>query len=85
MKECAGLKAACCVCAAGLPDDYVAAAFRRAGFRGADERMRRPEGRCYMGKDQSGDAEDIYRQLESVAQTGRFAEQLASVLKNLLP
>ena len=32
-----------------------------------------------------GDAEDIYRQLESVAKTGRLAEQLAAVIKNLLP
>jgi hypothetical protein len=30
-------------------------------------------------------AEDICRQLESVAKTGRLAGQLASVLKNLLP
>jgi hypothetical protein len=29
-------------------------------------------------------AEDICRQLESVAQTGRLAEQLAAVIKNLL-
>lgn len=40
---------------------------------------------CAAGVRKQGDAEDIYRQLESVAKTGRFAEQLASVLKNLLP
>jgi mRNA-degrading endonuclease RelE of RelBE toxin-antitoxin system len=40
---------------------------------------------CAVGVRKQGDAEDIYRQLESVAKTGRLAEQLASVLKNLLP
>lgn len=40
---------------------------------------------CSVGIRKQGDAEDIYRQLESVARTGRLAEQLASVLKNLLP
>ena len=40
---------------------------------------------CAVGVRKQGDAEDIYRQLESVAETGRLAEQLASVLKNLLP
>jgi mRNA-degrading endonuclease RelE of RelBE toxin-antitoxin system len=40
---------------------------------------------CAVGIRKQGDVEDIYRQLESVAQTGRLAEQLASVLKNLLP
>jgi mRNA interferase RelE/StbE len=40
---------------------------------------------CSVGVRKQGDAEDIYRQLESVAQTGRLAEQLAAVLKNLLP
>jgi len=39
---------------------------------------------CAVGIRKQGDAEDIYRQLESVAKTGRLAEQLASVLKNLL-
>jgi mRNA interferase RelE/StbE len=39
---------------------------------------------CSVGVRKQGDAEDIYRQLESVAKTGRLAEQLASVLKNLL-
>jgi len=38
-----------------------------------------------VGVRKQGDAQDIYRQLESVAKTGRLAEQLASVLKNLLP
>jgi mRNA interferase RelE/StbE len=40
---------------------------------------------CSVGSRKQGDAEDIYRQLESVAKTGRLAEQLAAVLKNLLP
>ena len=40
---------------------------------------------CAVGVRKQGDAEDIYRQLESVAKTGRLAERLASVLKNLLP
>jgi hypothetical protein len=40
---------------------------------------------CAVGIREQGDAEDIYRQLESVAKTGRLAGQLASVLKNLLP
>jgi mRNA interferase RelE/StbE len=39
---------------------------------------------CGVGVRKQGDAEDIYRQLESVAKTGRLAEQFASVLKNLL-
>lgn len=40
---------------------------------------------CAVGVRKQGDVADVYRQLESVAQTGRLAEQLASVLKNLLP
>jgi len=40
---------------------------------------------CSVGVRKQGDAEDIYRQLESVAKTGRLAEQLAFVLRNLLP
>jgi len=40
---------------------------------------------CAVGVRKQGDAEDIYRQLESVAKTGRLAEQLASALGNLLP
>lgn len=40
---------------------------------------------CAVGVRKQGDAEDIYRQLEAVAKTGRLAEQLASVLSNLLP
>jgi mRNA-degrading endonuclease RelE of RelBE toxin-antitoxin system len=40
---------------------------------------------CAVGVRKHGDAEDIYRQLESVAKTGRLAEQLAAVIKNLLP
>lgn len=39
---------------------------------------------CSVGMRKQGDAEDIYRRLESVANTGRLAEQLASVLKHLL-
>jgi mRNA interferase RelE/StbE len=40
---------------------------------------------CSVGVRKQGDVEDVYRQLESVAKTGRLAEQLASVLRNLLP
>jgi hypothetical protein len=40
---------------------------------------------CAVGVRKQGDAADIYRQLQSVAKTGRLAGQLASVLKNLLP
>ena len=40
---------------------------------------------CSVGVRKQGDAEDIYRQLESVARTGRLAEQVATVLRNLLP
>ena len=40
---------------------------------------------CAVGVRKQGDAEDIYRQLESVARAGRLAGQLAAVLKNLLP
>jgi mRNA-degrading endonuclease RelE of RelBE toxin-antitoxin system len=32
-----------------------------------------------------GDAEDIYNQLNAVAETGRLADQIASVLKKMLP
>jgi len=39
---------------------------------------------CSVGVRKQGDAEDIYRQLESVARTGRLAEQLGTVLRNLL-
>ena len=38
---------------------------------------------CAVGVRKQGDSQDIYRQLEAVAKTGRLAEQLASVLKNL--
>ncbi len=40
---------------------------------------------CSVGVRKQGDAADIYRQLESVAKTGRLAEQLTSVLKQILP
>ena len=39
---------------------------------------------CAVGVRKQGDIEDIYRQLESVAKTGRLAQQLADVLKTLL-
>ena len=39
---------------------------------------------CAVGIRKEGDAENIYRQLESVAKTGRLAGQLASVVRNLL-
>jgi len=40
---------------------------------------------CSVGVRKQGDAEDIYRQLESLAKTGRLADQMASVLRNILP
>jgi mRNA interferase RelE/StbE len=40
---------------------------------------------CAVGVRKHGDAEDIYRQLESVAQSGRLAEQIAAVVKKLVP
>jgi mRNA-degrading endonuclease RelE of RelBE toxin-antitoxin system len=40
---------------------------------------------CALGVRKQGDAADIYRQLESSAKTGRLAEQVASVLRHLLP
>jgi mRNA-degrading endonuclease RelE of RelBE toxin-antitoxin system len=40
---------------------------------------------CAVGARKQGDAEDIYRKLAAVAETGRLAEQIAAVLKKLLP
>ena len=40
---------------------------------------------CAVGIRKQGDAGDIYRQLESVARMGRLAENLAAVIKHLLP
>jgi len=40
---------------------------------------------CSVGIRKQGDAEDIYRQLEAVAKTGRLAEQVAAVIENILP
>ncbi len=40
---------------------------------------------CAVEIRKQGDAADIYRQLESVANSGRLAGQLASVLKKILP
>jgi hypothetical protein len=40
---------------------------------------------CAVGVRKQGDVEDIYQQLESAAETGRLAGQLASVLEKLLP
>jgi mRNA-degrading endonuclease RelE of RelBE toxin-antitoxin system len=40
---------------------------------------------CAVGIRKQGDVADICRQLESVAKSGRLAEQLASVLKKILP
>ena len=39
---------------------------------------------CAVGIRKHGDTADIYRQLEAVARTGRLAEQLWTVIKNLL-
>jgi mRNA-degrading endonuclease RelE of RelBE toxin-antitoxin system len=46
--------------------------------------MQRVVAVCAVGVRKQGDAEDIYRQLEIVARTGRLADQLAAVLKKLL-
>jgi mRNA-degrading endonuclease RelE of RelBE toxin-antitoxin system len=40
---------------------------------------------CAVGPRKQGDAEDVYNQLNAVAETGRLAGQVASVLKKLLP
>jgi mRNA-degrading endonuclease RelE of RelBE toxin-antitoxin system len=40
---------------------------------------------CAIGSRKQGDAEDIYNQLNAVAETGRLADQIASVLKKMLP
>jgi mRNA-degrading endonuclease RelE of RelBE toxin-antitoxin system len=40
---------------------------------------------CAVGVRKQGDAEDIYRRLAAVAETGRLAEQIAAVLRKLLP
>lgn len=40
---------------------------------------------CSVGVRKQGDAEDIYRKLETVAKTGRLSEQLARALGRLLP
>jgi mRNA-degrading endonuclease RelE of RelBE toxin-antitoxin system len=40
---------------------------------------------CAVGPRKQGDREDIYNRLEAVAKSGRLAEQIASVLRNVLP
>ena len=40
---------------------------------------------CAVGVRKQGDVEDVYRQLESIAKSGRLAEQVAAVLQKLLP
>jgi mRNA-degrading endonuclease RelE of RelBE toxin-antitoxin system len=40
---------------------------------------------CAVGPRKGGDAEDIYRKLDAVIKTGRLAEQVASVLSDILP
>jgi len=40
---------------------------------------------CAVGVRKQGDAEDIYRQLEAVAKTGRLAEQLAAMIRKIVP
>jgi mRNA-degrading endonuclease RelE of RelBE toxin-antitoxin system len=40
---------------------------------------------CAVGPRKQGDAEDIYKQLSAVAETGRLAGQVAAALKKLLP
>jgi mRNA-degrading endonuclease RelE of RelBE toxin-antitoxin system len=39
---------------------------------------------CAVGVRKQGDAQDIYRKLESAAKMGRLAGQMASVVRNLL-
>ena len=39
---------------------------------------------CAVGPRKAGDAEDIYKQLTAVANTGRLAEQMAAVLNKFL-
>jgi mRNA-degrading endonuclease RelE of RelBE toxin-antitoxin system len=40
---------------------------------------------CAVGPRKHGDSEDIYNQLNAVAETGRLADRMASVLKKILP
>jgi mRNA-degrading endonuclease RelE of RelBE toxin-antitoxin system len=40
---------------------------------------------CAVGIRKQGDAEDIYRKLAAVAETGRLAGQIAAVIRKLLP
>jgi len=40
---------------------------------------------CAVGPRKQGDAEDIYNQLNAVAETGRLAGQIAFVFKKMLP
>jgi hypothetical protein len=40
---------------------------------------------CAVGVRKQGDAEDIYRKLAAVAESGRLAEQIAAVVRKLLP
>lgn len=40
---------------------------------------------CAVGVRKHGDAEDIYRKLAAVAETGRLAEQIAAVIRKVLP
>ncbi len=40
---------------------------------------------CAVGIRKAGDAQDVYRQLQSIAETGRLAGQMAEVLGALLP
>ncbi len=40
---------------------------------------------CAVGPRKGTDREDVYRQLEGFAKTGRVAEQIVSVLKSLEP
>jgi mRNA interferase RelE/StbE len=40
---------------------------------------------CAVGIRKAGDAQDVYRQLQSIAETGRLAGQMEEVLGALLP
>jgi mRNA-degrading endonuclease RelE of RelBE toxin-antitoxin system len=39
---------------------------------------------CAVGPRKAGDVEDVYKQLSKVAETGRLAGQVASVLSNII-
>ena len=40
---------------------------------------------CAVGPRKQGDAEDVYKQFQALAQTGKMAQQIAEVLGSLAP